>query len=39
MKTIEEIVNRINLLTNRDPVTNKNIIAKLKRQLRKLQGE
>ena len=29
--------NRINLLTGRDPVSNANIIKKLKRRLRKLK--
>lgn len=31
------IKNRIHLLTVRDPVTNKNIINKLRRRLRKLE--
>ena len=34
---IMAIENRINLLRNRDPVVNANIIHKLERQLRKLK--
>ena len=37
-QTIEMIEARINLLEQRDAVTNANIIKKLKRQLRKLEG-
>ncbi len=35
--SIVAIKNRIHLLTMRDPVTNQNIINKLKRKLRKLE--
>ena len=35
---IMSIENRINLLRNRDPVGNANIIRKLERQLRKMQN-
>lgn len=34
--TKEHLENRIRLLTQRDPVANANIVAKLKRQLRKM---
>ena len=37
-KTVEMIEARINLLEQRDAVANANIIKKLKRQLRKLEG-
>ena len=36
---IMSIKNRINLLRNRDPVGNANIIRKLERQLRKMQNQ
>lgn len=36
--TIMAIKNRIHLLEMRDPVSNSNIIKKLKRKLRKLEG-
>ena len=36
--TITAIKNRIHLLEMRDPVVNHNIIQKLKRRLRKLEG-
>ena len=36
--TITAIKNRIHLLEMRDPVINHNIIQKLKRRLRKLEG-
>ena len=36
---IMSIENRINLLRNRDPVGNANIIRKLERQLRKMQNQ
>ena len=36
--TITSIKNRIHLLEMRDPVINHNIINKLKRKLRKLEG-
>ena len=36
--TITAIKNRIHLLEMRDPVVNHNIINKLKRKLRKLEG-
>lgn len=38
-RSIESIEARINLLTQRNPVENANIIRKLKRQLRKLESE
>ena len=38
-QTVESIIARINLLEQRDPVVNQNIIRKLKRQLRKLERE
>jgi hypothetical protein len=38
-QTIESLNARINLLEQRDPVANANIIRKLKRQLRKLESE
>ena len=38
-QTVESINARINLLEQRDPVANANIIKKLKRQLRKLESE
>lgn len=38
-RSIESIEARINLLEQRDPVANANIIKKLKRQLRKLESE
>lgn len=34
-----KISNRISLLTNRDPVGNMRIINKLKRRLRRLEGQ
>ena len=37
-QTVESINARINLLEQRDPVANANIIRKLKRQLRKLES-
>ncbi len=36
--TITSIKNRIHLLEMRNPVVNENIIRKLKRRLRKLEG-
>lgn len=36
---IMAIENRINLLRNRDPVGNANIIRKLERQLHKMQNQ
>ena len=36
---IMAIENRINLLRNREPVGNANIIRKLERQLRKMQNQ
>lgn len=33
-RTVSSIENRINLLTERDPVMNQNIINKLKRKIR-----
>ena len=39
MRSIESIEARINLLEQRDPVANDNLIRKLKRQLRKLESE
>ena len=38
-KTIVELEARINLLEQRNPVENRNIINKLKRQLRKLENK
>lgn len=38
MNTELAIKNRIKLLASRDPVTNANIIKKLKRKLRKIQS-
>lgn len=38
-QTVESLNARINLLEQRDPVANANIIKKLKRQLRKLESE
>ena len=38
MNTITSIKNRIHLLEMRDPVVNANIINKLKRRLRKMEG-
>ena len=38
-RSIESIEARINLLEQRDPVSNANLIKKLKRQLRKLESE
>ncbi len=37
-KTVEMLQARINILEQRDPVVNKNIVNKLKRQIRKLEG-
>ena len=34
VRTVSSIENRINLLTERDPVMNQNIINKLKRKIR-----
>ena len=36
-RTIEQLEARINLLEQRDPVANAHIIAKLKRQIRRLE--
>lgn len=38
-KTIEILEARINLLEQRDPVENRNIVNKLKRQIRKLENK
>ena len=38
-QTVESITARINLLEQRNPVENANIIRKLKRKLRKLEQE
>ena len=38
-QTVESLNARINLLEQRDPVANANIIRKLKRQLRRLESE
>ena len=38
-QTVKTLEARINLLEQRDPVSNANIIKKLKRQLRKLESE
>lgn len=37
--TISILQARINLLQHRDPVTNANIINKLQRKIRKLEGK
>ena len=39
IKTVEMLVARINLLEQRDPVANRNIINKIKREIRKLEGK
>lgn len=38
-KTVEMLEARINLLEQRDPVANRNIINKIKREIRKLEGK
>lgn len=38
-KTIEMLEARINLLEQRDPVANANIIRKLKRNIRKIKSK
>ena len=38
-QTVESIMARINILEQRNPVENANIIRKLKRKLRKLEQE
>ena len=38
-RTIEMLEARINLLEQRDPVANANIIRKLKREMRKLESK
>lgn len=37
-KTVEMLRARINLLKQRDPVVNANIIRKIRREIRKLEG-
>lgn len=37
-KTVEMLQARINLLKQRDPVVNANIIRKIRREIRKLEG-
>ena len=37
-KTVEMLQARINLLKQRDPVVNANIIRKIQREIRKLEG-
>lgn len=38
-KTVEMLQARINLLKQRDPVVNANIIRKIRREIRKLEGD
>lgn len=38
-KTVEMLKARINLLKQRDPVVNANIIRKIRREIRKLEGD
>ena len=38
-KTVEMLWARINLLKQRDPVVNANIIRKIRREIRKLEGD
>lgn len=38
-KTVEMLRARINLLKQRDPVVNANIIRKIRREIRKLEGD
>ena len=38
-KTVEMLLARINLLKQRDPVVNANIIRKIRREIRKLEGD
>ena len=38
-KTVEMLRARINLLKQRDPVVNANIIRKIRRKIRKLEGD
>lgn len=38
IKTVEMLQARINILKERDPVTNANIIRKIQREIRKLEG-
>ena len=37
--TVEQLKNRMHKLAEKDPVTNKNIINKLKRQIRAKENE
>lgn len=39
IKTVEMLKARINLLKQRDPVVNVNIIRKIRREIRKLEGD
>lgn len=39
MKTIEMMEQRINILSQRDPVANANIIRKIRRAIRKAQAQ
>ena len=39
IKTVEMLRARINLLKQRDPVVNANIIRKIRREIRKLEGD
>ena len=38
-KTVEMLQARINLLKQRNPVVNANIIRKIRREIRKLEGD
>lgn len=38
-KTVEMLQARINILEQRDPVANANIVRKLQREIRKLEGK
>ena len=38
-KTVEMLQARINLLKQRDPVVNANIIRNIRREIRKLEGD
>ena len=39
IKTVEMLQARINLLKQRNPVVNANIIRKIRREIRKLEGD
>lgn len=38
-KTVEMLQARINLLKQRNPIVNANIIRKIRREIRKLEGD